>query len=316
MYKYILKRLVMMIPVLLGVSLVVFTMMFFTPGDLARIILGADAKQVDIDNKRAELGLDKPFVTQYVNYVKNIVVHGDFGTSYSTGQPVTGEILQRFPTTLRLAGMSILLSVVIGIPVGIIAATKQYSIFDHVGTLFSLLGVSMPPFWMGLVLIIIFSVTLGWLPASGFYGPAYWILPTVTVGTASAATIMRMTRSSMLEVVGQDYMRTARAKGVSERVAILKHALYNALIPIITVVGLQFGSLLGGAVLTESIFSIPGIGKLMVDSIKEKNFPMVQGGVLFIAIVFSFVNLAVDLLYAYVDPRIKSQYKQTKAKEA
>lgn len=316
MYKYILKRLLMMIPVLLGVSLVVFTMMFFTPGDPARIILGADAKQADIENKREELGLNEPFITQYVNYVKNIVTKGDFGTSYSTGRPVTEEIVQRFPTTLRLAGMSILLSVIIGIPAGIIAATKQYSAFDHIGTLISLIGVSMPPFWMGLVLIILFSVTLGWLPASGFYGPAYWILPTITVGTASAATIMRMTRSSMLEVVGQDYMRTARAKGVSERIAILKHALYNALIPIITVVGLQFGGLLGGAVLTESIFSIPGIGKLMVDSIKEKNFPMVQGGVLFIAIVFSFVNLAVDLLYAYVDPRIKSQYKQNKKSKA
>ena len=316
MYKYILKRLLMMIPVLLGVSLVVFTMMFFTPGDPARIILGADAKQADIENKREELGLNEPFITQYVKKIKNIVTKGDFGTSYSTGRPVTEEIVQRFPTTLRLAGMSILLSVIIGIPAGIIAATKQYSAFDHIGTLISLIGVSMPPFWMGLVLIILFSVTLGWLPASGFYGPAYWILPTITVGTASAATIMRMTRSSMLEVVGQDYMRTARAKGVSERVAILKHALYNALIPIITVVGLQFGGLLGGAVLTESIFSIPGIGKLMVDSIKEKNFPMVQGGVLFIAIVFSFVNLAVDLLYAYVDPRIKSQYKQNKKSKA
>ncbi len=316
MYRYILKRLLMMIPVLLGVSFVVFCMMYFTPGDPARIILGEAATQEDVDRKREELGLNDPFIVQYGNYLKNAVLHGDLGTSYATGQPVTTEILNRFPTTMLLAALSILLSVAIGIPVGIIAATKQYSAFDHAGTILSLVGVSMPNFWQGLMLILLFSVTWGLLPASGFYGPSYWILPAVTVGTSSAAMIMRMTRSSMLEVVRQDYIRTARAKGQTERVVILRHALANALIPIITVVGLQFGGLLGGAVLTESVFAIPGIGKLMVDSIKQKNYPMVQGGVLFIAIVFSFINLLVDLLYAYVDPRIKSQYKSSRKKKA
>lgn len=314
MIKYILRRLVMMLPVLLGVSFVVFSMMYFTPGDPARIILGEAAKEHEVEAKREELGLNKPFFVQYGNYIKKIVLHGDFGTSYTTGRSVTEEILQRFPTTMLLAGLSIAIAVLIGIPAGIVAATRQYSTFDNVSTLVALFGVSMPNFWQGMVLIIIFAVHLGWLPASGFYGPLYWILPAVTVGTCSTATIMRMTRSSMLEVVHQDYIRTARAKGQSERVVILKHALANALIPVITVVGLSFGNLLGGAVLTESVFAIPGLGKLMIDSIKQKNFPMVQSGVLFIAIVFSLINLIVDLLYAYVDPRIKSQYKSDGAR--
>ncbi len=311
MIRYSLRRLVMMLPVLLGVSFVVFTMMFFTPGDPARIILGAEAKEADVEAKRAELGLDKPFLVQYGRYVSNIVLHGNFGTSYSTGKSVSVEIFERFPTTLLLAVLSISIAVLIGVPVGIIAATKQYSTFDNIGTLFSLIGVSMPNFWQGMVLIIAFSVKLGWFPASGFYGPSYWVLPAITVGTSSAATIMRMTRSSMLEVVRQDYIRTARAKGQSERVTILKHALANALIPVITTIGLSFGNLLGGAVLTESVFAIPGLGKLMIDSIKQKNYPMVQGGVLFMAFVLSFVNLGVDLLYASVDPRIKSQFKNS-----
>jgi peptide/nickel transport system permease protein len=209
--------------------------------------------------------------------------------------------------------------VCIGVPVGIIAATKQYSLLDNVATVVSLVGVSMPSFWQGLMLIILFSVVLGWLPASGFYGPIYWILPAVTVGTGGAAVIMRMTRSSMLETIRQDYIRTSRAKGNPESVTIMKHALSNALIPVVTVIGLQLGGSLGGAVLTESIFAIPGLGKLMIDSIKSRNYPVIQGGVLFIAITFSFVNLAVDILYAFLDPRIKSQYtarSKRKRKEA
>lgn len=310
MIRYVLRRIVLMLPVFIGVSIVVFTMMYFTPGDPARIILGESAKEHEVQQKRVELGLDKPFLVQYGNYLKNVVTKGSLGVSYTTGRPVTEEIIRRFPTTLLLAGLSIVLAVLIGVPVGIISATRQYSWFDNIGTVFSLIGVSMPNFWQGMMLIILFSVKLEWLPASGFYGPQYWILPALTVGTSSAATIMRMTRSSMLEVVRQDYIRTARAKGQSERLIILRHALSNALIPIITVIGLSFGGLLGGAVLTESIFSIPGLGKLMIDAIKQKNFPMVQGGVLFISVVFSIINLVVDLLYAYVDPRIKSQYRR------
>jgi len=313
MYRFILKRLLMMIPVVLGVSFVVFTMMYITPGDPAQLILGDSATDKNIQMLREELGLNDSFLVQYGTYIKNAVLHGDLGTSYTTKRPVTEEILDRFPTTMLLASLSVLVAVIIGMTAGIIAATRQYSIFDNIATVFSLMGVSMPNFWQGLMAIILFAVWLGWLPASGFGGPKYWILPALTIGTSAAATIMRMTRSSMLEVIRQDYIRTARAKGQTERVVIMRHALKNALIPVITVVGLQFGYLLGGAVLTESIFSIPGIGKLMVDAIKLRNFPMVQGGVFFIAIVFSFVNLAVDILYAYADPRIKSQYGGRKA---
>ncbi len=309
MYKFFLRRLLMMLPVLLGVAFIVFSLMYITPGDPARAVLGDMATAEDIAMFRRQLGLDKPFLVQFGNYVKNAVLHGDLGISYTTQRPVMIEILERFPTTLLLASMGVALAVLIGIPSGIIAATKQYSIFDHIVTIISLIGASMPAFWMGLVLILMFSVRLRLLPASGFEDWKYWILPAVTLGTGSAAVIMRMTRSSMLEVIMQDYIRTARAKGQKEFVIITRHALKNALIPIITAIGLQFGMLLGGSVLTETIFAIPGIGKFMVDSIKYRNFPIVQGGVLFIAIICCFVNLGVDMIYAYVDPRIKSQYK-------
>ncbi len=310
MHKFILNRILMMLPVLLGVSLVVFSMMYFTPGDPARMILGETASETEVRELREEMGLNDPFLLQYGRYLKKAVFEGDLGTSYVTGRPVVTEIVARFPTTMLLAVLSVFISVLIGIPTGIVSATRQYSLFDNLAMILALVGVSMPNFWQGLVLIIVFSLHLGWLPASGFYGPAYWILPALTIGTSTAATITRMTRSSMLEVIRQDYIRTARAKGQTELVVILKHALKNALIPIITVIGLQLGRGLGGAILTESIFSIPGLGKLMVDSIKARNYPVVQGGVLFIAVMFSFINLLVDVLYAYADPRIKSQYKR------
>lgn len=312
MSKFIFKRLLMMIPVLLGVTLVVFTIMYFTPGDPASIILGDMATEEDRALFNEQNGLNGSFVEQYFTYMKKVIVEGDLGTSYTTKLSVTNEILSRFPTTFKLAGISIVLACVIGIVCGIISATRQYSLFDHIATGASLIGVSLPNFWQGMMLIIVFSAWLGWLPPSGFSTPAHWILPAITIGTSSAANIMRMTRSSMLEVIRQDYIRTARSKGQKESIVIWKHALRNALIPIITVVGLNFGKLLGGAVLTESIFSIAGIGKLMVDAIKAKNTPLVQGGVLFIAVVMCFVNLLVDVLYAYVDPKIRSQYMRGK----
>lgn len=309
MHKYILRRLVMLIPVMLGVSFIVFTLMHFTPGDPARIMLGESAPKEDVQKLREEMGLDDPFLVQYGRYVKNAVVHQDIGRSYVTKRPVTSEIMDRFPATLKLAAAGVIVAVVLGIPTGIISATRQYSIFDSVSMVAALLGVSMPNFWQGLMMILFFSVQLKWFPSSGFTSLKHMVLPALTIGTSSAAIITRMTRSSMLEVVRQDYIRTARAKGQLESVVINSHALKNALIPIITVIGLQFGGLLGGAVLTESIFSIPGVGRLMVDSIKSRDFPVVQGGVLFIAITFSIINLFVDILYAFVDPRIKSQYK-------
>ena len=315
MDRYILNRILMMIPVLLGVSLVVFSMIFIAPGDPARIILGDTASEEAVQELREEMGLNDSFVKQYVRYIKNIVIKGDLGTSYITQRSVTAEIADRWPTTMLLAVMSVILGTFIGIPAGIISATRQYSILDNLAMILALIGVSMPNFWQGLMLIIVFSIHLAWLPASGFYGPIYWILPVITIGTGTAATITRMTRSSMLEVIRQDYITTARSKGNKESTVIMKHALKNALIPIITVIGLQLGRGLGGAILTESIFSIPGIGKLMVDSIKARNYPVVQGGVLFIAIAFSFINLFVDILYAYADPRIKSQYSRKRIKK-
>ncbi|MBS4040122.1 MAG: ABC transporter permease [Flavobacteriales bacterium] len=294
---------------MLGVSFIVFTMMYFTPGDPARIMLGESAPEAEVVRLREELGLDDPYLVQYVRYVKNAVVHQDIGRSYATKRLVFTEIASRFPNTLKLAALGVLVAVILGVPTGIISATKQYSLFDNIAMVLALVGVSMPNFWQGLLLIILFSINLGWLPSSGFDSFKQMILPALTLGTSSAAIITRMTRSSMLEVVRQDYIRTARAKGQVESVVINQHALKNALIPIITVIGLQFGYLLGGAVLTESIFSITGVGRLMVDSIKSRDYPIVQGGVLFIAITFSIVNLCVDILYAFVDPRIKSQYK-------
>ncbi len=309
MHRYILRRLLLLIPVMLGVSFIVFTMMYFTPGDPAVMMLGESAPEHEVARLREELGLDDPYLVQYARYVKNAVVHQDIGQSYKTKRLVFTEISSRFPNTLKLAGLGVLVAVILGVPTGIISATKQYSLFDNIAMVLALIGVSMPNFWQGLLLIIFFSIKLGWFPSSGFDTFSHMVLPALTLGTSSAAIITRMTRSSMLEVIRQDYIRTARAKGQVESVVINQHALKNALIPVITVIGLQFGYLLGGAVLTESIFSITGVGRLMVDSIKSRDYPIVQGGVLFIAITFSVVNLCVDILYAFVDPRIKSQYK-------
>ena len=306
--KYIIRRILLLIPVIIGVTFIVFSLMYITPGDPARIVLGESAPEASVQQLREEMGLNKPFIVQYGSYLKNLVVKQDIGKSYITKRPVLKELAACFPSTLKLAAIYMIFAILLGIPIGIISAVKQYSWFDSVSMIFALIGISMPVFWLGLLLILLFSVKLHLLPASGFSSIKYMILPAVSLGAQSVAVITRMTRSSMLEVIRQDYIRTAKAKGQKERIVVLRHALRNALIPIITVVGLQFGGLLGGAVLTESIFSIPGIGRLMVESIKMRDYPVVQGGVLFIAIMFSIVNLLVDLLYAYVDPRIKSQY--------
>jgi len=314
MHKYILRRLLLIIPVMLGVSFAVFSMLHIIPGDPARALAGgAEAREEDVEAIRDALGLNDPFIVQYGRWITNFVVHQDLGTSFQSGRDVTEEITSRFPATLQLAGASVLVAVLIGVPVGIISATKQYSIFDNVAMFITLLGVAMPGFWQGTLLILLFSINLGWLPSSGLRGGTYnfidLILPAVTLGTGSAAFIARMTRSSMLEVVRQDYIKTARAKGQTERLVINRHALKNALIPIVTVVGLAFAGLLGGAIIAEQVFAIPGLGTLLIRSINERDFQVVQGGILYIALVFSLVNLAVDILYAFLDPRIKSQYK-------
>ncbi len=308
MLKYIGRRLLMLIPVLLGVTFIVFSIMYMTPGDPAQLILGESAPPEAVAELRADMGLEDPFIVQYGRFVVN-AVQGDFGKSYTTKRDVFSEIFARFPNTLKLAGVGVLLAIAIGIPVGIISATRQYSFIDSASMIGALLGVSMPNFWLGLMLILFFSVNLGWLPSSGSETFKHMILPAITLGTGAAAIITRMTRSSMLEVIRQDFIRTARAKGVAEKKVINKHALKNALIPVITVVGLQFGYLLGGAVLTETVFSWPGVGRLLVEAIRQKDTPTVLASVVFMATTFSFVNLLVDVLYAYVDPRIKSQYQ-------
>lgn len=307
MIKYILKRLLMLIPVMIGVTFLVFFIISMTPGDVASMILGDGATQESIEKLREDMGLNDPVIVQYINYIKDLV-SGDMGSSYATGKSVSSEIGSRFPNTFKLTLSAILISVLISIPIGVISATRQYSIFDNVGMILALIGISMPSFWTGLILIILFSLNLGWFPSGGMTGFKSLILPAFTLAIASTASITRTTRSSMLEVIRQDYINTAKAKGVSRKVVIRKHALKNALIPAITVIGLEFGVLLGGAVLTETVFSWPGIGRLMVESIQRKDTPMVLGCVIIFAVSFSVVNLIIDILYAYIDPRIKANY--------
>ena len=320
MIRYVLKRLVMMVPVLLGVAFVIFTMLYLSPGEPADFILGDLATEAAKEQFNEENGLNRPFLVRYVSFVAG-ALKGDLGTSYITKKPVMEEIGERFPNTLLLATLSMVVATIIGVSLGILSATKQYSIWDSLSRVLSIIGNSMPSFWEGLMLILLFSVVLGWLPASGFSSWKHWILPAITIGTGSAASIMRMTRSSMLEEIRQDYIRTARAKGQTERVIIWRHALRNSMIPVMTTIGLSFGRLFGGMAISESVFAIPGIGKMIVDAIPVKNAPVVQGGILFIAFSMSIINLIVDVLYAYVDPRIKSLYVRKKlptktAKEA
>ncbi|MDR1049202.1 MAG: ABC transporter permease [Synergistaceae bacterium] len=304
MYRYAIRRLVSLVPVLAGVAFIVFTLLYMTPGDPARMALGDLATDEMTAEFREKEGLDDPFLAQFGRYLYN-ALRGDLGRSYMTKSSVFSELTASFPDTFKISACAIFIALVLGIPFGIVSAVKQYSIFDSLTMLFAMVGMSMPVFWLGLLLILTFSVHLRWLPSSGLDSLSALILPSATLATQSLAIITRMTRSSMLEVIRQDYIRTARAKGQKESVVILRHALRNALIPIVTVAGVQFGVLLGGAVLTESIFSIPGIGRLMVSSIKMRDYPVVQGGVLFIAFAASFVNLIVDLLYVAIDPRIK-----------
>lgn len=313
MLRYIVKRVLLMIPVLLGISFLIFTLMYFTPGDPAQMILGDEATVEQVEALREEMGLNQGFFARYINYMVGIF-HGDLGTSYVSKLPVWEEIASRLPVTAKVALFVMLFAVIIGVPVGILSAVRQYSIIDSLTRLAALLGITMPSFWLALLLVLLFSVNLKWLPASGLYGPEYYIMPILSISAVSVATITRTARSSMLEVVRQDYIRTARSKGQRESVVIFRHALPNALIPILTIVGIQFAGGLGGAVVNEQIFAIPGVGKLMVDAIKARNYPLVQGSVLVLAVLQSLVNLVIDILYAFVDPRIRSQYVRKRKK--
>lgn len=309
MTRYILKRILWLFPILIGVTFIVFSILYFSPGDAATLILGENASPEALAALRAEMGLNDPFIVQFFRYVFDVFIRFDLGRSYVNNRVVLTEILGRLPNTLRLASLSIVFASLIGIPLGVIAAKNPSSKTDTTVMVVSLFGVSIPVFWQGLILIIIFSLTLSWLPSSGFDTWDRMILPVFALSTASAGTIARITRSAMIDVLDQDYIRTARSKGLSARSVVNEHALRNALIPVVTVIGLQFGALLGGAVLTETIFSINGIGVLMVNAIRTRDIMIVQGSVLFVAFVFSLVNLFVDILYAYIDPRIRAQYE-------
>jgi peptide/nickel transport system permease protein/oligopeptide transport system permease protein len=304
MTTYIARRLLTVIPTLLGVLLAVFLMVRLAPGDPAQLLAGEFATPETLADIRQRFGLDQPWHVQLGLYAAN-VVRGDLGQSVRTRKPVTYELRQYFPNTLRLTLGAMLVALLIGIPAGIIAAIRPGTIFDLLAMLGALIGVSMPVFWFGLMAILIFSVQLGWFPVAGTGTLWHLVLPAITLGTGTAAILARMTRSAMLEVLSQDYIRTARAKGVSGRVVVFKHALRNALIPVVTITGLQFGGLLEGAVITETVFAWPGIGQLLVGSILARDYPVVQGAVLLIAVAFILINLVVDLLYGAIDPRIR-----------
>ena len=309
MHRYILKRFLMMIPVVIGVSFLIFAVLDLAPGDVVHVITGGGATQEEVAELRAELGLDKPLLIRYANYMGGLI-RGDLGKSYISGKSVFGAYLERLPATLKLAFASIAVSILLSIPLGIFAAVRSGSIGDNISMAFALLGLSMPNFWLGLLLIITFSLQMKIFPSGGDKGLISLVLPAVTIGTGLMATLTRTTRSSMLDVIRQDYLRTARAKGVTERKVINKHALRNALIPIITIIGTQFGNIMGGAVLTETVFAWPGVGRLIIDSIHARDIPMVTGSIILKTITISLILLGVDLLYALVDPRIKGQYSK------
>ncbi|MEA0555441.1 nickel ABC transporter permease [Lysinibacillus irui] len=303
MTLFILKRLAQIIPVTLGVTLVVFLIMQMIPGDPAIILAGEGASQETVEELRENLGLNKPLAVQYTDYIKNLL-QGDMGHSLKNKQPVFEEITARLPITIELAFYSILITIILGLIAGIISAIRPYSFMDAGLMIVALLGISLPSFWLGILLMYVFSVQLHWLPVAGWESAKHIILPAVTLGAGGAAIVARMTRSSMLDVVNQDYIRTAKAKGLKGYVIILKHALRNALIPVITVVGLQFGSLLGGTVLVESVFAVNGLGRMIVDAIRTRDIPVVQGGVLVASLIFVFINLFVDILYRFFNKRM------------
>ena len=304
----------MMIPIIIGISLLIFFVMSLSPGDPARLILGENVPQEEVDQLREEMGLNDPLVVQYGNYVAN-ALRGDLGESYRTGLSVTDEIVARYPNTMKLATGAVMIAIVLGIPIGVISAIKQYTLIDNISMMVSMVLTSMPGFWYGLMLMLVFALKLGWFPAAGSKSPIYFVLPCFTLACNTFALIVRMTRSAMLEEIRQDYVRTARAKGVKPLRVTMRHSLRNALLPIITVAGMQYGILLGGAVVIESVFSISGLGTLIVNSVKMKDTPMVMAAIMFIAIVSGLVNLGVDVLYTFIDPRLKSRYAKVKRRK-
>ena len=306
MYQYIVRRLLLTVPVVLGVSIIVFSIIRLIPGDPARAMAGVNATPEFIEQVRIRHALDQPIYIQYGRFLAGFV-RGDLGRSIFSGRPVATEIGERFPRTLLLASVSLVIATLIGVSAGIVSATRRNSVFDNASLFVALVGVAAPVFWMALMLQLLFAVHLRLLPATGIGTVRHIILPSLTLGTASAALMARITRSSMLDVLRQDFITTARSKGLDERMVVYKHALKNALIPVVTVLGLQFGILLGGAVLTETVFAWPGVGRLLVDAILRRDYPVVQGTVMLLAFLFVIINLVVDIAYAYLDPRVHYQ---------
>lgn len=317
MTKYIVRRLLWLIPVIIGVLTIVFILSSITPGDPVDALLSNEATQEERQELREKLGLDKPVYIQFVNYIVRVVTKGDLGTSYQTKQPIAQEMLTRIPVTLKLTFASVIVALIIAIPLGVISAVRPYSWIDNLSMGIALFGVSIPQFWFALMGMLVFAVTLHWLPASGIKTFAGWILPVAMIGIGNAGNFARVTRSSMLEVVKQDYIRTARAKGQKEYIVILRHGLRNALIPVAANVGNTIGVSLGGAIIAETIFSLPGVGKYMIDAIYNRNWPAIQGGVIMLALAFSLVMLLMDIVYMFIDPRLMSMTRpQAKKKKS
>jgi len=309
MIKYIIKRLLHMIPVLIGVSFLIFVILYLTPGDPARIIISADSTEETRQAWRDSFGLNDPFFVQYFNFIGGIVLRWDWGTNYVSGRSVTSDIMLRFPNTFLLACLTTIVAFFIGILLGVFTAKHQNTWLDTTFSTVGMVGISMPQFWLGLLLLVWFALNLKWFPIAGFNTPRHWILPSVALGVQNAAMLMRFTRTSVLECIRQDYVRTARAKGQVEGVITRHHIVRNALIPIITTVGTTFGGSLGHAMVLEQVFSINGLGRLMMEAISVRNYPIIRASVLILAVSFSVIYLILDLLYAAVDPRIKADFK-------
>ncbi len=310
MFRYILRRILLMIPVLIGVTLFVFLLQAITPGDPAALLLGSNATPEDRFIWRESYGLNDSIIVQYAKYMGGLV-KGDFGISYRTGNDITSTILARWPTTFLLASLSLIISVVLGMAIGIVAGMHRNTWIDSTARFLGMLGTSMPSFWFALLLIIAFSLKLRWLPVSGFYGPKYWVLPAATLGILGSASILRITRSALLDNMYSDFVRTARSKGQSEAKIISQHILPNAMIPITNNIAGLFAVSLGGTIILEQIFAIAGLGKLMVDAIYQRDFPLLRGSVLLVAVTTCVINLLVDLIYAAVDPRVKAAFRNS-----
>jgi ABC-type dipeptide/oligopeptide/nickel transport system permease component len=303
-FRFLVRRLALTLPVVLGVATLVFALIHLIPGDPAQAMLGETASEQDVQALRERLGLDRPLVEQYGAFLAGIA-HGDLGTSLRTNEPVATAILDRLPATLELAAAAMVVSIGVAIPLGIIAAVRRGTFVDHLATTLALTGISIPNFWLGPLLAIVFAVELGWLPVSGRGTAAHLVLPAISLGAALAAILARMTRASLLEELREPYVQAARARGTSRARAVLRHAFRNSLIPVVTLVGLQFGGVLTGAVITETIFAWPGVGRLLIQSIGFRDYPLVQGCILFIAMTYVGMNLLTDLVYGVLDPRIR-----------